>query len=163
MGSTKDKKTKDQTAPDVARDAELEAMLALVRDQDMCVLATAQGGRPHTSLMAYAAADGGRALYMVTQSDSAKFANIQANAEVSALIDTRIEDRSQRYATRALTVHGSCRRLGGDAAREALSALTAAHPHLADFAASGTAVALELRVRDLQLLSGVEDATYRQL
>jgi len=44
----------------------IEKMKALVREKDVCVMATVSGGKPHCSLMAYVTDDDCSEIYMVT-------------------------------------------------------------------------------------------------
>ena len=69
----------------------LERMKAVVREKDICVLATVSGDKPHCSLMAYAADDDCREIYMVTHRKTNKYKNLKENPAVSLLIDTREE------------------------------------------------------------------------
>lgn len=45
----------------------LETMKALVKEKDMCVLATVSDNKPHCSLMAYASNKTGLEIYMATK------------------------------------------------------------------------------------------------
>ena len=89
----------------------LEEMKALVRQNDICVLATASQNQPHCSLMAYTTDDECREIYMVTKKLTRKYRNLMENPSVSLLIDTRSEDPgSDRLKAKALTVEGGIRR-----------------------------------------------------
>ena len=76
----------------------LERMKAMVRDHDICVLATVAEGEPHCSLMAYVPDESCREIYMVTHRKTKKYRNLRANPAISLLIDTR-ESRSGRDRT----------------------------------------------------------------
>jgi len=45
----------------------LETMKRIIRDGNICVLATVSGGKPHCSLMAYVSNEDCSEIYMVTQ------------------------------------------------------------------------------------------------
>lgn len=66
----------------------LEQIKTLVRENDMCVLATGSGEGPHTSLMAYICDEDVTAIYLVTPSQSLKYRNIMLDGRVSLLVDT---------------------------------------------------------------------------
>ena len=57
----------------------LERMKALVREKDICVLATVEGSKPHCSLMAYITDDNCLEFYLVTHRHTAKYRNLMEN------------------------------------------------------------------------------------
>ena len=67
----------------------LSTMKNLAKEKDMCVLATASGGAPHCSLMAYVTDEDCSEIYMATQRNTQKYKNVLENPFVSLLIDTR--------------------------------------------------------------------------
>ena len=67
----------------------LKEMKALVKDKNICVLATAAGGKPHCSLMAYVTDENCEEIYMVTLRSTRKYRNLTENPAVSLLIDNR--------------------------------------------------------------------------
>jgi nitroimidazol reductase NimA-like FMN-containing flavoprotein (pyridoxamine 5'-phosphate oxidase superfamily) len=90
----------------------LERIKALVKEKDICVLATVSGDKPHCSLMAYVTDDDCREIYMVTQRESRKYENLMKNRSVSLLIDTREENLgSRRPEAKALTVSGTFKKI----------------------------------------------------
>lgn len=66
----------------------LDEILAFLASRDLCVLATAAGGVPHCSLMAYVIIPGGD-ICMATLPQTRKWSNIQENPEASLLVDNR--------------------------------------------------------------------------
>jgi nitroimidazol reductase NimA-like FMN-containing flavoprotein (pyridoxamine 5'-phosphate oxidase superfamily) len=143
----------------------LETMKALIREKDLCVLATAIDNRPHCSLMAYAADDQCREIYMVTRRDSTKYRNLMGNPMVSLLIDTREEDLPERRSrARALTVSGRFRPVEDADKREAVrERLLERHPHLHEFAHHPDAELLCVRLESFLLLDGIADAHFELL
>jgi nitroimidazol reductase NimA-like FMN-containing flavoprotein (pyridoxamine 5'-phosphate oxidase superfamily) len=71
----------------------LKKIAALVKSQGHLVLATCAQAEPHTSLMSFAAAPGtpesGGEFWLATQTDTRKYANLQANPQASLLLDDR--------------------------------------------------------------------------
>jgi len=143
----------------------LEKMTSLVRSHDTCVLATVFEGRPHCSLMAYAADDACREIYMATTRTTSKFRNLLSNPHVSLLIDTRVEHRGEiRPEAKALTVSGEVRPIQDKAERAAVEArLTAAHPYLKEFMTHEDAVVFCVRVTSFLLLEGISNASYEEV
>lgn len=140
----------------------LEQMLAFIRENDICVLATVNGQEPHASLMAYLPGDQGRKIYLITSADTLKYRNILANPRVSLLIDDCRAGEPRRQA-RALTVGGSCTP-APDEEQERLKARFAERlPHLAGITADPAAKVLVVRARTLQLLAGPLESSYVEL
>jgi nitroimidazol reductase NimA-like FMN-containing flavoprotein (pyridoxamine 5'-phosphate oxidase superfamily) len=84
----------------------LAEMKALVREKNICVLATVAGRKPHCSLMAYVTNQNCTEMYMVTHKNTNKYKNLMENPSISLLIDNR--EISPRTKARALTVEGIC-------------------------------------------------------
>ena len=143
----------------------LEKMKDFVRSQDMCVLATVKGNKPHCSLMAYVTDEECRTIYMITHKNTAKYRNLTANPSLSLLIDTRLMDRGEdRQRAKALTVNGVFERIeDSDKRFKILAKFLENHVHLREFAGHPDAEVLAVRIQSLQLLDGVTDAYYETL
>lgn len=135
---------------------------ALAASQDVLVLATCAQGRPHTSLMAYAAEEDARTFYMVTRTDSRKWSNVTANAEVSLLIDSRTTDfPHNRQGALALTVSGRAAPVTEeDTLHRAKKMLFSRHPGIETFAEGGESVVFLVRASGFLLLDGIAKARY---
>lgn len=140
----------------------LKEMKALAKQQNICVLATVSGGKPHCSLMAYAIDDDCREIYMVTHRETSKYRNLTENPSVSLLIDTRGERAgSPGSAAKALTVSGLFQRIDKQDKREfARARLLEKHPHLKGFIDHPDAELLCIRVVSFLLLTGLTDSHY---
>jgi len=136
-----------------------------VRGHDTCVLATVSEGRPHCSLMAYAADDACGEIYMVTPRATTKYRNLMENPLVSLLIDTRADHLGKRPPdARALTIEGEFRPIHGREKRlSADASLTAAHPYLRDFMDSEDAEVFSVKVTSFLLLEGLSDAYFEEV
>jgi len=150
---------------DAMRHDALEKMTSLVRSHDTCVLATVFEGRPHCSLMAYAADDACGEIYMATSRTTSKFRNLLGNPHVSLLIDTREEHAGPaRPEAKALTVTGEFDPIHEGAKRRSVEArLTAAHPYLKDFMARENAEVFSVKVTSFLLLEGLSNASYEEV
>ena len=140
----------------------LEKMRAIVKEKNLCVLATVSEGKPHCSLMSYVTDEEGREIYMTSHRRTKKFANLMANPSVSLLIDTREEDRgSKRANVKALTVEGEFQKID-DLARKDLirERLLRTHPHLIDFIHDPDAEIFSIKVKSFQLLDGVKNSYF---
>jgi len=136
-----------------------ETIRTLVQQRNICVLATAEGNKPHCSLMAYIADEDCRTIYLATHRSPQKYRNLVHNPHVSLLIDTRGE--SQRTRTKALTVAGVCETIDTDPKRSRICRrLLEVHPHLKSFLEHPEAVILGIQVVSFLLLDGLTQATY---
>ncbi|MFA5182265.1 MAG: pyridoxamine 5'-phosphate oxidase family protein [Syntrophales bacterium] len=142
-----------------------QKIIALLEDNDVCVLATVAGTAPHCSLMSYAAAEDGREIYMVTHKNTKKFRNMEKNPGISLLIDSRETDRGdKRYKAKALTVTGTYEKVKDEPKKEEISRrLLDRHPHLKDFIADPQAQFILVRVNAFQLLEGIADAYFEEV
>ena len=143
----------------------IERMKALLRDKDLCVLATAAGGVPHCSLMAYVTNEDGTALYMATMKNTTKYANLSKNPRVSLLVDTRDDTAgTENSSPQALTVAGRCEVLGetGERAR-AHAALLDRHPSLQEVLEHPETAILRVHIESFLLLEGPRKAHFESL
>jgi nitroimidazol reductase NimA-like FMN-containing flavoprotein (pyridoxamine 5'-phosphate oxidase superfamily) len=143
----------------------LDKMKALVRQKDICVLATASENKPHCSLMAYATDDECSEIYMVTYRDTKKYRNLVQNCRVSLLIDTRDEVKdSDRLKGKALTIEGEFRQIE-DAEKKTLirDRLRAKHLHLEELISHPNSDVFSIRVISFLLLEGPTDAYFEQI
>jgi nitroimidazol reductase NimA-like FMN-containing flavoprotein (pyridoxamine 5'-phosphate oxidase superfamily) len=140
----------------------LERIKALVKEKDICVLATVAGDKPHCSLMAYVTDDDCREIYMVTHKESRKYENLMKNRSVSLLIDTREEHPgSRRPEAKALTVSGTFKKIDDKNKKiQVRSKLLDRHPHVREFLDHPDAEILCIRVESFLLLDGLTDAHY---
>ena len=140
-------------------------MKAMVRDHDICVLATASEGEPHCSLMAYLPDESCREIYMVTHRNTKKYRNLRENPTISLLIDTRESrpDRNRAEA-QALTVAGVFEEMKDSARLAHIQAeLLVCHPHLETFMNDPDAVVMCIRVSSFLLLDGLMDAHFEMI
>ena len=133
-----------------------------LKERDMCVLATVRDGKPHCSLMAYLSDEEAEWVYMVTHRNTAKYANILQNHEVSLLVDNRCEElAADRAKTKALTVHGTFQGFQNEERRgHILDQVLARHPHMKEFLAHPEVEIISVRVNSFLFLDGITEAHY---
>lgn len=142
----------------------LRKMKNLLKEKDICVLATVSGNQPHCSLMAYVADEDGRQIYMATLRDTKKFKNLIQNPAVSLLIDTREDDAgSQRSQAKALTVNGVFQRVEREKQTPMQARILERHPHLRDLFTKGEAEIFCVRIESFQLLEGATDSHFERV
>jgi nitroimidazol reductase NimA-like FMN-containing flavoprotein (pyridoxamine 5'-phosphate oxidase superfamily) len=143
----------------------LDKMKNLVKEKDICVLATASENKPHCSLMAYVTDDPCSEIYMVTNRDTRKYRNLVQNPTVSLLIDTRDEVRdSNRLEAKALTVEGEFRQIEDTEKKGFVrDGLRAKHPHLEELISHPNAEVFCIRIISFLLLEGPTDSFFEQI
>jgi len=140
----------------------LKEMKKIVKDKEVCVLATVTDNVPHCSLMSYVADRDCREIYMMTLKGTKKYRNLAVNKTVSLLIDTREEDcGSDRARIKALTVNGLFTPIKSAAKRKLVrQKLLNKHPQLKALAGDPDAEVFAIRVKSFQLLDGVKNAYF---
>jgi nitroimidazol reductase NimA-like FMN-containing flavoprotein (pyridoxamine 5'-phosphate oxidase superfamily) len=143
----------------------LERMKDIVKRNDLCVLATVSGGKPHCSLMSYLSDEKGREIYLVSHKQTKKYANLMENPMVSLLIDTREEEKGRkRIHVKALTVSGEFQTIKDLGEKDLIrTKFLKRHPHLADFLNSPQADIFSIRIRSFELLHGVKDIFFETI
>ena len=141
-----------------------DAIRKLIQSQDICVLATSRNNTPHASLMGYVPSEDCSTFFLATYRNTTKFANLQANPEVSLLLDDRSAhpDRN-RLETAALTVHGRAEILHNAKRRTAAADLLQRNlPHLHDFLAGEEIEFIAVTATDFLLLQGPTAAVHEK-
>src|SRR5512137_277642 len=143
----------------------LKKMKKLVREKDVCVLATVMDNVPHCSLMSYVPDRDCREIYMMTGKTTKKFRNLAANRTVSLLIDTREEDcGADRAKIKALTVSGVFTTIGDKGKKKLVrQKLLRKHPQLKPFADDPDTEVFAVKVKTFQLLDGVKDSYFEKI
>ena len=140
----------------------LDQMKMLAREKNTCVLATVTGAKPYCSLMAYAADNDCREIYMVTHRSTQKYKNLLNNPAVSLLIDTR--EKTPRTRAQALTVEGKFERIDDESKKQKVRRiLLKNHPQLKTFIDHQHAELICIKVSSFLLLNGLTDAHYEQI
>jgi general stress protein 26 len=140
----------------------LEKMKDIVKGNDLCVLATVSGGRPHCSLMSYISDEEGREIYLISQRQTRKYLNLIENPTVSLLIDTREKEQGERRIyIKALTVSGQFQTINDAGKKDLIRArFLKSHSHLTDFLNDPGAEIFSIKINSFQLLDGVKNAFF---
>ena len=143
----------------------LKKMKKIVKDKDVCVLATVMDNVPHCSLMSYVPDRDCLEIYMMTRKGTKKYRNLAANKTVSLLIDTREEDcGADRAKIKALTVSGVFKTIGDKAKKKLVrQKLLKKHPQLKPFAQDPDTEVFAVKVKTFQLLDGVKDSYFEKV
>ena len=140
----------------------LDTIKELIRQNDLCVLATIGPQGPHTSLMAYTASSDATRMFLVTPKNTLKYQNMVRDPRVSLMIDSR--NKASRQEIRALTVSGHGAEVADpETIKDLRDAFAVRHPHLKRLLEEPDVAWISVRVDSFQLLDGVHDAHHLQL
>lgn len=139
----------------------LEKMIALLKANDMGVLATCRDQKPHCSLMAYVTEEDGLTIYMATRQDTTKFRNMLENPRVSLLVDSRLHNAHDRSRIQSLTVEGLFMPLEDKMQEENVRRLLRQrHPHISGLLDHPLPAIISVKVLSFLLLDGPEKANH---
>jgi len=137
----------------LSEESELEHLIReLFESQNLAVLATQNEGQPYANLVAFAASDDLKSLYFVTARATRKYANIEADARVTVLIDTRSNQDSDFSQAAAVTATGTAKEVMASKRDEVLAIYLAKHSMLRDFVESPSCVILQVQVETYYLV-----------
>jgi nitroimidazol reductase NimA-like FMN-containing flavoprotein (pyridoxamine 5'-phosphate oxidase superfamily) len=137
----------------LSEEAELEDLIReLFESQKLAVLGTQNQGQPYANLVAFAPSDDLKSLYFVTARATRKYANIEADARVTVLIDNRSNQDSDFSQAAAVTATGTAQEVVGSERDAVLTINLAKHPMLKDFVQSPSCALLQIRVETYYLV-----------
>ena len=126
---------------------------ALLHSQIQAVLATEHQHQPHTSLMAFVVTPDLRRMGLATLRATRKYANLQANPQVSLLIDNRCNKAADYRNAVAISVHGAIHEADAAHRPELLQLYLNRHPTLRDFVTAADCALLQLDVERYSVVS----------
>ena len=116
-----------------------ERMKALNAEEYFAVLATDDGHRPYTSLVAYALTPDTKKIIFATPKKTRKYANIISSGNVALLIDNRSKRKKSLMETEAITIIGMAKPVRKGKVWDQLAAIfLLKHPELEGFINSPT-------------------------
>jgi nitroimidazol reductase NimA-like FMN-containing flavoprotein (pyridoxamine 5'-phosphate oxidase superfamily) len=131
----------------LSKESELENLIReLFESQKLAVLGTQNEGQPYANLIAFAASEDLKSLYLVTARATRKYANIAADARVTVLIDNRSNQDADFSQAAAVTATGTAKEVVGSKRDEVLAIYLAKHPMLKDFVESPSCALLRVKV-----------------
>ena len=137
----------------LSEESELELLIRELFDsQKLAVLGTQKEGQPYANLIAFAASDDLKSLYFVTARATRKYANIEADARVTLLIDNRSNEDADFSQAAAVTATGKAKEVPSSGRDEVLTIYLAKHPMLKDFVESPSCALLQVEVRTYYLV-----------
>ena len=137
----------------LSEESELELLIReLFESQKLAVLATQNEGQPYANLIAFAASDDLKSLYFATARATRKYANIEADARVTVLIDNRSNQDSDFSQAAAVTATGTAQEVMASKRDEILTIYLAKHPMLEEFVRSPSCALLKVQVETYYLV-----------
>jgi heme iron utilization protein len=137
----------------LSEESELENLIReLFESQKLAVLATQNEGQPYANLVAFVASYDLKSLYFATARATRKYANIEADARVTVLIDNRSNQDSDFSQAAAVTATGTAQEVMASKRDEVLTIYLAKHPMLKDFVQSPSCALLQIRVETYYLV-----------
>jgi len=137
----------------LSEESELEHLIReLFESQKLAVLATQNKGQPYANLIAFAASEDLKSLYFATARATRKYANIEADARVTVLIDNRSNQDSDFSQAAAVTATGTAQEVVASKRGEVLAIYLAKHPMLKDFVQSPSCALLQIKVATYYLV-----------
>jgi nitroimidazol reductase NimA-like FMN-containing flavoprotein (pyridoxamine 5'-phosphate oxidase superfamily) len=137
----------------LSEDSELELLIReLFESQKLAVLGTQNEGQPYANLVAFAPSHDLKSLYFVTARATRKYANIEADARVTVLIDNRSNQDSDFSQAAAVTATGTAKEVADSKRDEVLAIYLAKHPMLEEFVRSPSCALLRVEVKTYYLV-----------
>ncbi len=128
----------------------------ILRENNLCVLATCNDNLPNCSLMQYLYDDSSMSIYMLTLSESVKYKNILANPQVSLLIDTRTDVKSMELPVMALTLYGKATTVSDPQMQQSfIDQMVNKYSNLAVLAGDNRCLVIQIHIENMLLLDGV--------
>jgi len=136
-----------RTVSVLKEELELEEVIReLFSSQRLAVLGTQRGGQPYANLVAFAASDDLKSIFFATARATRKYANIETDSRVTALIDNRSNQEADFSKAAAVTATGRAQEVS-DSERELVTATyLAKHPMLEEFVRSPSCAILKVQV-----------------
>jgi heme iron utilization protein len=124
-----------------------ERLKAFNAEEYFAVLATDDGHRPYTSLVAYALTPDTKKIIFATPKKTRKYANIISSANVALLIDNRSKRKKSLMETEAITIIGIAKPVRKGKTRDQLATIfLLKHPDLEAFINSPTTALMAINI-----------------
>lgn len=138
----------------------LKADLAALFDaQYFAVLATQAGDRLHTTLVAFAASDDLKSIFVCTPRATRKYHYLKQNPGVSLLVHNSTNQPADTRQAIAVTVSGQAAEVPAGQIADARRIYLARQPHMADFAGSPETAMIEIAVARYDVVARFQAVT----
>jgi general stress protein 26 len=143
---------------------QLKARLStLFAEQYFAVLATRSGEILHTTLVAFAASDDLKTLFVCTPRATRKFANLKQNPAVSLLVHNSSNMATDIRQSIAVTVTGAAEEVPADRLGSARAIYLAKQPHMSGFVTSPNTAIIQVTVSRYDVVAHFQDVTILEI
>jgi general stress protein 26 len=139
---------KGSTMTTMSESEQKKLIASILKSQYLAVLSSIEYNRPYSNLIAFAETGDLQSILFATERNTRKYSNIEANSNVSLLIDSRFNQPSDFSTAMALTVIGSAGEVKEREKENMLSIFIAKQPHLMQFVNSENAALMIINVSD---------------
>jgi len=139
------------------------SLSTLFQEQFFAVLATRSGDSIHTTLVAFAASDDLKTLFVCTPRATRKFANLKQNPSVSLLVHNSSNMATDIRQSIAVTVSGTAEEVPADRLELARAVYLAKQPHMSGFATSPNTAIIEVTVGRYDVVAHFQDVTILEI
>ena len=136
---------------------------ALFAEQYFAVLATRSGEQIHTTLVAFAATDNLKTLFVCTPRATRKYSNLKQNPSVSLLVHNSSNMATDIRQSIAVTVSGTAEEVPVDRLSAARAVYLAKQPHMSGFANSPNTAIIEVTVTRYDVVAHFQDVTILEI
>jgi len=128
----------------------------LCSSQKLAVLCTHRKSQPYASLVAFVTSDDLRYLYFITPKTTRKFTNLEANPQVSVMVNSSQNQDTDFHRAMAVTIIGSAAEIFGREREGPIKRYLEMHPYLEDFAKSPTCALVQVKVKSFFLVKNFQ-------
>lgn len=139
------------------------ALSALFAEQYFAVLATRCGDDIHTTLVAFAAADDLKTLFVCTPRATRKYSNLKQHPSVSLMVHNSSNLATDIRQAIAVTVSGVADEVAASHLESARSVYLSKQPHMADFATAPNTAMIRIRVDRYDVVAHFQDVTILEI
>jgi general stress protein 26 len=157
-------KTIQSEAPSMKDIHEIKARLTtLFAEQYFAVLATGTNDHIHTTLVAFAATNNLKTIFVCTPRATRKYTNLKRNPSVSLLVHNSANMATDIRQAMAVTVSGRAAEVPDHGLAEAQAVYLGKQPHMAGFVKSPNTAIIEVAVKRYDVVAHFQDVTILEI
>ena len=145
-------------APQMAKSDDIRRHITeLCSSQKLAVLCTQRESQPYASLVAFVTSEDLRYLYFITPKTTRKFTNLEANPQVSVLVNSSQNQDADFHRAMAVTIIGNAMEVFGRKREAPIKRYLEMHPYLEDFVQSPTCALVQVKVKSFFLVKNFQN------
>jgi nitroimidazol reductase NimA-like FMN-containing flavoprotein (pyridoxamine 5'-phosphate oxidase superfamily) len=133
------------------------ALARLLADQRFAVLSTLTKDGIHSCLIAFAADDALRSLFLCTPKATRKYTNLRDHPNVTMLVHNSSNQGGDITQAMAASIAGRAREVDAAGRLAALERFLSKHPHMAEFARTPSVAIIEVQIDRFDLVTHFQD------